>query len=203
MERTRIMIFFDLETGGLEDYNPDIQIAAVAAGKDWTEIETFERKIRFNASDCDSKALELNHYDAVVWEKEAKPENIVVREFSDFLKRHSTIEMVSKRTGAPYSVARLAGHNAQTFDGPRLKRMFERWKQFLPAHPQVMDTVQLALWTLEGSESKPSSNKLSALAEYLGLPATGQAHDALADVRMCVAVAKGLSGYIAGRSCNQ
>ena len=47
-----------------------------------------------------------------------------VAKFSRFLFPHLCIEMVSARTGRPYSVAKMAGYNALTFDWPRLKSLY-------------------------------------------------------------------------------
>lgn len=116
------IVVFDLETGGLHEDAPIIQLAAVAVDRDWNEIDSYEVKIRFAADEADPEALKMNHYDAEIWEREAKPRGAVISEFSDFLNRHKCIEMVSKRTGAPYQVALLAGYNAATFDGPRLRQ---------------------------------------------------------------------------------
>ena len=36
------IVFFDLETGGLEPTHPDIQLAAVALDGEWNELESFD-----------------------------------------------------------------------------------------------------------------------------------------------------------------
>ncbi len=41
-------VFFDLETGGLLDESPDIQLAAIAVDRWWHHIGTFEAKIVFD-----------------------------------------------------------------------------------------------------------------------------------------------------------
>lgn len=184
------LVFFDLETGGLEPRHPDIQLAAVALAPDWTELEAFQQKIQFGEAKADREALEINHYDPALWSREAQPEALVVAKFAEFLNRHKSVEMISK-AGRTYSVARLAGHNAATFDGPRLRAMFARRSQFLPAHPQVMCTLQRALWYAMETGTAFKSLKLSALCEHFGIAIDG-AHDALADVRMSIALAKRL-----------
>lgn len=186
------LVFFDFETGGLNPESPDIQLAAIAVDSNWTEIDTFERKIQFDVTKADTKALEMNHFDADVWKQHAKPESVVAEDFSAFLGRHKSIEMVSKRTGNPYSVARLAGHNALTFDGPRLKAMFERYRMFLPAHPLVLCTLQRAMWWFLENGKSVESLKLASLCDFFGtkLP---DAHDALADVRGSIIIAKAMA----------
>lgn len=183
------LVFFDTETGGLEPSHPMIQIAAVAT-ENFVEVAAFEAKIRFDGKDADPEALKLNSYDAEIWKREAQPESLVVEDFAAFLREHSHCEMVSKRTGRPYSVARLGGHNAATFDAPRLQATYRQHNAFLPAHPQVMDTLQLALWFTGGSLG---SYKLADLCADYGIESAG-AHDALADVRMCAQLARCLLG---------
>lgn len=187
------IVFFDLETGGVQPEHPDIQLAAVALDYPWDEIETFEAKIQFEEAAADPEALKLNHYDRDLWKLESKPERVVVKEFSEFLNRHRSVEMVSKRTGRPYGVARLAGHNAITFDNPRLQAMFQRHGVFLPAHPQVLCTLQRCLWYAVESGVKFESLKLGSVCQHFGIPLP-EAHDALADVRGSIAIARKLKG---------
>ncbi len=183
-------VVFDLETGGVEAKHPDIQLAAVAV-RGWEEIDTFERKLQFSVDSCDPEALEINSYDPAVWEREALPEARVVAQFAQWMRRHAVIHKVSKR-GNPYSVARLAGHNVARFDAPRLLAMFKRHGAFLAADAfRPLDTLQLALWHFAGREDEPENYKLGTLATALGI-ATDGAHDALADVRMTVQLAKAI-----------
>ena len=42
------VVFFDFETGGLEDSRPNIQLAAIAVDENWNETATFEAKIKFD-----------------------------------------------------------------------------------------------------------------------------------------------------------
>ena len=95
---------------------------------------------------------------------------------------------MSKTKGTHYMVARLAAHNAK-FDQERLRKMYGT--QFLPAHPLVLDTLQLALWSFQGKTPQPEKFTLSVLLNYLGIPIP-DAHDALADVRGSIALAKAL-----------
>lgn len=175
---------FDIETAGLELHHPVIQFAAVAL-EDFEEVESIEVKIQFDIAKADPEALKLNSFDPKVWGDEALPEFLAVANVADFLIRNAHHEMKSKRTGRQYWVARLAGHNAAGFDGPRLQAMFKRHGAFLPAHPQILDTLQLALWK---SRAALDSYKLSDLCKTFGIDSTG-AHDALADVRMCAKLA--------------
>jgi len=183
--------FFDFETAGLQPEHPEIQLAAIAVAPDWTEVETFERKILFDEEKAEPEALRMNHYDHETWAREAKAERDVVTDFSMFLKRHSSLEMVSKRTGNPYLVARLAGHNAATFDGPRLRAMFGRHNAFLPAHPISMDTLQRAIWYLHERQIAIDSLRLESLCKHFGVDLP-DSHDALADARAAAQIARAM-----------
>jgi DNA polymerase III epsilon subunit-like protein len=137
-------IIFDLETGGLEMHHPIIQIAAVAVSDRRNIIDEFQRKIQFREEEADAKALEINHYDRLVWDREAKPLNLVLKEFSRFLEPHKYIQCISKQ-GKPYQVARLAAFNS-AFDAPRLQKAYRDAGQFLAADPRVLCILQLAMW---------------------------------------------------------
>lgn len=183
-------IFFDLETGGVEDHHPDIQLAA-AAIRDWEVLEVFERKIRFDLSAADARALEINSFHADAWQKEAVEERHVVSDFAAFLESHRIIQKRS-RAGNPYLVARLAGHNVARFDAPRLVRMFARHGAFLPADAFMpLDTMQLALWRFADAEKKPENFKLETLCRFFGISTEG-AHDAWIDVENTAQLARRL-----------
>ena len=196
MSGSRI-VFFDTETGGLLPSHPTIQLAAIAVAvdADWHELETFERKIAFVVKDSDPEALKINHYDPAVWDAEAWSEQTVVSDFAAFLKRHSTVELVSQRTGRPYKVARLGGHNVVGFDLDRVSAMFKRHGAFFPVDfRSVLDTRYGAVWLFEGGaaaevQPQPKNFKLTGLAEHFGIPIDG-AHDALFDVRLSIALAR-------------
>ena len=189
--RTASAVYFDLETGGIEDTHPDIQLAAVAIDEGtWTELGSFEAKVAFDPQEADPSALALNHYTPEAWAG-AESLAIVVAKFAGFLERFRSLSMVSKRTGKPYSVAKLVGHNAATFDGPRLRRMFEKCDRFLPADPRVRCTCQRAMWWFDERGIAPKDFKLATLCEHFGIAADG-AHDALADVRLTVLLSREL-----------
>jgi exonuclease len=187
----RAAVYFDLETGGVKDEHPDIQLAAVAVDEDtWNELLSFEAKIAFDATKADPEALALNHYSAEAWVGSQPPGQVAFR-FAGFLERFRSLTMISKRTGKPYSVAKLIGHNAASFDGPRLRRMFDRCSLFLPADPRVRDTCQRALWYFDERGEVPADFKLGTLCEHFGISTEG-AHDALTDVRLTIALARAL-----------
>jgi DNA polymerase III epsilon subunit-like protein len=190
----RTVVYFDLETGGLESSHPIIQIAALAVRPGWEKAGTFQRKIQFDEAKADKQALDKNCYDPAVWRAEAIPARQAAQEFSRFLDGYKTIEMVSKRTGNPYSVARLAGYNSEGFDKPRLWAFFKGNDCFLPADPRTLDVLQMVLWTFEQMGVDLPNYQLATVARHLGIH-YDEAHEALADVRMTVQIAQKLSTW--------
>lgn len=188
-------VFIDFETGGLKPDDPDIQVAAIAVDPDWSEIDTFEEKIQFDPARADKEALAINHYDPAVWVEHAKPEGVVVARLQRFLRKFSDLKKISKR-GKPYNVARIAGHNVAKFDADRLVALFKRHGQFCPAECyRALDTVQLALWhyARDGAAKPPPDYKLTTLARHLNAECyIDDAHDALADCRLSIAVARAI-----------
>lgn len=181
-----MMIYFDLETGGVEMRHPVIQLAAVAMDGE-TEVSAFAQRIAFKVDECDPEALKMNHYTPEAW-KDATPRAAIAGKFSAWLRPFCTVQKVSK-AGNPYSVARLSGYNALTFDLPRLTALYGT--QFFPCDYLVRDVLQRALfWFDEHPDApKPDNFKMATVAEAFGLSTDG-AHDALADARMCAALAQ-------------
>lgn len=188
-------VFFDLETGGLDpDVHPITQIALVAVDEEFNVCEELELKLMFDVGVCSDDALAVNSYDADTWKKEAVSQQQAMAHVSSFLKRHATVKMISKR-GSPYYVAQLAGHNAATFDGPFLQKWYRRADQFMPAGYRVLCTLQLAQWHFYNHASPPSNMKLGTLCNLFGISLPpDEAHDALADVRANVKLARLLIG---------
>lgn len=189
------IVFFDLETGGLDPkVHPITQIAAVAIDLDTgKELDFFEIKIEFDPDTADPAAMELTSYDAEVWAREALAPMIAANHFAAFCKRFADVEMVSKRSGAPYRVAQLAGHNADKFDAPFIQEFYRRLGIFLPAGYRVLCTMQLAAWHFHAvtGGAAPADYKLQTLCQYFG-EQPELAHDALADVRSTICVYKAI-----------
>lgn len=184
------VVYFDLETGGVELSHPVIQLAAAAFDGD-AEVSAFETKIAFDESSCDPKALEINHYDPAAWKDAPSPAQAVGR-FAGWLRPYSSVRLISKRTERPYNVARLSGYNAVSFDLPRLKALFGT--QFFPCEYLVRDVLQRALFYFDERPElpKPENFKLSTVCAYFGIAVDG-AHDALVDVRLSAKLARRLS----------
>lgn len=190
-------VFLDIETGGLKFDAPIIQIAAVAI-KGWEEIDFFERKILFSSEECDPEALRICRYDPEVWNKSAIQESAACAQLDYFLRRYQDLQRVSHR-GRPFKVARVAGHNIKTFDLPRLRKMMERsgFKFFPGDWMKPLDTLELAVWRTFDKDDPPKSHKLGDLLDYFNIPHEDELHDALADVRGTVQLARAL---LEGRS---
>ena len=177
------LVFFDLETGGVDPKrHPIIQIAAIAVDQDGDVLEAFEAKITFDRKRANSYSLRKNHYHPGIWAREARDGREVAGEFAAFLKRHATYSQLSAE-GREYDVAQLVAHNAG-FDGPFLQTWFEKLGNYLPARRLVLCTLQLALWrhALTGSAS-PSNFQLSTLCAFYGISFhAAAAHEAFTDV---------------------
>ncbi len=184
------MVFFDLETGGLDPArHPITQIAALAVDGDLNEIDSFEAKVRFDICVADPEALRLNRYDPEIWKAEARPPLRVCDDLAAFLKRCADVRLISKRTGAEYWVAQLVGYNAATFDGPFLQSLYRQTKVFLPAGFSVQCVLQRVRWYfIEHDDAHPPEDfKLATVCRHFGVELT-DAHDALADVRATLAL---------------
>ncbi len=180
-----ITVYFDTETGGVEPTRPTIQLAAIAV-EDGRELSSFEQNIAFKESDCDPQALAMNHYDAALWTETAVSPAVTAARFAAWLRPYQAVTLTSKRTGQPYTVARLSGYNALTFDLPRLKALFGA--SFFPCEYLVRDVLQRVVFYFdETGEPRPENFKLSTVAAHFGIPTDG-AHGALADARMAAAV---------------
>jgi DNA polymerase III epsilon subunit-like protein len=187
-----ITVYFDFETGGLTPEHPNISLAAIAVDmRSGIEIDFFYELIQFDPSMADPKALEINRFEPELWKRDAKDEHTVASAFSQFLASHKTIRLTSARTGNPYSVARLAGYNSATFDGPRLEAMFSRYGLFPCWRRPTLDILQLAIDYFDGRNMTMENHKLTTVAKHFGISTEG-AHDALADCRMTAKVHVGI-----------
>lgn len=186
------LTFFDIETSGLDESRHEIcQFAAIAVDANWRELESIELKVTIDETKADRGALEINGYDPALWALEARSPAVARGRIADFLRRHATMDKVSK-AGKPYTVARLCGHNASTFDGRFLAAWFKRAGEFLPgACFECLDTLALARWVTYCHPCPPADHKLGTLCAWLGIEHV-EAHDALGDVRATAELARRL-----------
>lgn len=174
------LVIFDLETGGIAQTAPIIQIGAVAV-QEGRECASYEAKLKFDEDLCEKEALELNSYDAELWARDAIEPTEAYAGFSKFLSAYATTPRVSKRTGSHYTVARLGGYNIVSFDIPRIRAAFEEHDMFFPAAGHVLDFFQLACWLFFLRNDWPESLTLDALCKQFSVE-QGR-HDALGDSR--------------------
>lgn len=188
------IVFFDLETGGLNGKeHPITQVAAVVVDRNLREIECYERKVKFLEENCDPVALEKNHYDPEVWARDAISPKIVVKEFTAILRKHADLNNVSAK-GRPYVSCQMAGHNAAVFDRQFLNDWYKRLGEYCPGDWRVLDTLQLAQWWYFATGNpRPENFRLETLCSEFGIELEGDAHDALVDVRATVELARVLT----------
>lgn len=178
------LVFIDLETAGTNpERHPIIQVAALATDEDLVPVEAFEAKIAFDVRKANRHSLRKNHYHPGTWSRESRPSSAVAAELADFLRRHASVPRLSAN-GDAYSIAQLVAHNAE-FDAAFLKHWYHRLGIYLPANPQVLCTMQRALWHFaERPDSRrPKDFKLATLCQHFAVPFhAASAHEALADV---------------------
>lgn len=187
-------LFVDIETGGLEVGAAIIQIAAVAVDGSFSELEAREWKLKFDDGRANAVALQVNHYSAEQWAKEAVEERRALVELTALMERHADCEQFAKRTGRPYNVCRIGGHNISRFDLPHLQAAFKRYEMFMPAAIGApLDTLHGAVWYFDRRPDLPRPRSLQqlVLAQYFGLAVDGdKAHEALYDARLSIELAK-------------
>ncbi|MDC0937039.1 3'-5' exonuclease [Pirellulales bacterium] len=191
------LIFFDLETGGLDiTRHPITEIAAIAvtAGS-YCELETIDLKVQFDPADADPASLGLNKYDPNTWAMAALPAGDVAEKFASFCRRHATVDRFSKKTGKPYRVAELVAHNGESFDGPFIHAWYRRLGMYLPAAQHILCTKQRAMWLFKEDVtlSPPDNYKLRTLCEYFGTSRPD--HTALRDIRATVELARAIDDH--------
>ncbi|MAT72919.1 MAG: hypothetical protein CMJ58_25845 [Planctomycetaceae bacterium] len=178
------LVFFDLETGGLDpNRHPICEIGAVSvSASTGATLETFHMLVQFDPKEADPRSLSLKKYDPALWATAAMSPSLVAEYFAQFLRRHATC-IRHRADGSTYRVAKLAGHNAESFDGPFLRAWYGRLGKYLPAAMSVLDTKQRAMWLFEEQTQlpRPENLKLETLAKYFGVT-TRPDHTALNDI---------------------
>jgi len=190
-------IYIDIETVGLKISDPIIEVAAVAVETGtYRVIDTIDMKIEFAMKEITNfKALGVNKFSAEEWTKYALPSKIAAEKMALFFSQYATIEKTSRK-GNPYTVAKLAGHNANVFDTPRLKHWFKKHELFFPAMMRTLCTEQKARWVFEDNPDlqPPKNYQLGTLIEHLSLESQPD-HTALADTLATVDLARALAEF--------
>lgn len=177
IELTDRLVYFDLETSGLDPNRHEI--IQFAATNPSTGLQC-ECKIRFDVEKADPQALAHNHYDRQVWASEAVSRETALHKIVQFLRIHNWWQKTSRK-GTGYRVARLCAYNGLAFDGPFLRRFFQDEGVFLPADPKIWDPYPLAMWLFPALEH----HRLADVAGVLGLRvARDDLHDALEDTKL-------------------
>lgn len=198
------LVFVDLETAGLEPWRPIIQIAAIAVDCNLHELERFEAKLLFEKKFADPKSLRKASYSAELWKREAQLARVVMKQFSDLLRRHATVDQVSANHRV-FQVAQLVAHNG-AFDGAFLRAWYDRFGQFLPASPRLFCTLQRAVWLFHENKSltPPPDFSLQTLCHYFGVPLrAADAHEALNDVQATVELYRAIAEHAESTDQNQ
>lgn len=186
-------VFFDLETTGLSPWkNEIVQIAAVVVDdKTMKELATYEQKVAFCVEDANPEALKVINWEArkEEWDRRAVHRYKAVWSFKDFLKKHATVRKTSKK-GHEYKVAQMAGHNAAGFDMPFISAAFKKEREFFPGDYHCIDTMVMAQVCRWLGKLRTRDLKLETLYKELTGERLEGAHDALADVRATVEIAR-------------
>ena len=184
------IVFFDVETSGLDEGHHEIIQIAACATEDMVVVDEFERKLMFDLSKASKEALAINSYDPDVWDREQISQGCALSEFTQWLKKYKDVTRYAKRSGRAFKTVRMAAHNAP-FDMKFLQAWYRKHDKFCPADFLALDTLQLVMWHDWDGKIPIKNYKLGTLCEFLGIPLEG-AHDALVDIRANVEVAKRL-----------
>ena len=180
------LVFVDIETTHLDtNLAVPIQIAAIAIDKSsLNTIDEFEIKIDFNRSLADTESLSRNCYNPNKWKKDAVSPQVARSKFSNFCKEHATWDRVSKN-GNRYTIAEMAGHNADFYDASIISRWYREHDKYIPLscwRTGVIDTMHMAriVETVYG-ERWDSGFSLRALCDRFGILLKNE-HNAMEDV---------------------
>lgn len=194
------VVWIDLETGGTDCVAHGItQIAAIATKgvppNDDLCGEPFERKVQLRDGMWTQEALDTQGYTEERW-ADAIPIGQALHQLAFWCKAFTHVRE-SKRTGKPYRVANMAGHNVE-FDGDFIRAECDRLNLWMPLTNWTggrLDTLQLAKWFSFYSGIPTDSYKLEDLCAQYKLPEF-ESHDALGDIMATWRLAQAILGKL-------
>lgn len=165
-------VYFDIEATSADPESAKIlQIAAISEGR-----EPFLAYIQADGIDSSAEVWNLLPFDYEEWRQRARPPAVVLREFREYV-----------------GDGPLAGHNVLNFDLPLLRRVLREY-DLEPIRARTLDTQRLAqLIYPTPPDDRFRGYGLGDLYAYFKRTEPTGAHDALADARNTVLIAKELA----------
>src|SRR3989344_4990094 len=186
-------LFYDIETSGLNKcFDQVLQFAAIRTDLDFNELEQHEFWIRLNPDIIPSPEAMITHRIPLEELKAGLPEMEAMKKIHVLLNTPGTISV---------------GYNTLGFDDEFLRFSFYRNLLSPYTHQYAMGcgrmdlypmTIMYYLFCREALEWPFLNGKLTLRLEHLSALnelTIGQAHNALVDVKACVALAKKLAAH--------
>lgn len=189
---------YDLETTRPNPVDPQIEIIQFAAATADSETlvlidgTAIDIKIKFDLEKADPESIKVNSYDPDIWAKQAIPQNEAAWKINAYFGGRKTWKRISRK-GKFGTVCKLMGFNNASFDDVVLRRMLDAngiaWPAASLWPTGTIDVMHMAqsIDMLEGNAW--SFYSLSDMCDRYGID-NEDAHDALADVKATLAVAK-------------
>lgn len=172
------VVITDTETSGLEPgHHEVIEIASILTDMNLEEKERYHIKVPMQHPErAEKRALEINKYDPVIWEKEGRP-------------FYYWMDWIKKKSGYGRCLI-FAGHNAQ-FDYRMIREGYYKPQGiFCNLSYWNFDTMGLAgILEMAGMVSFPDGYKLENVCKALGVK-LDNAHNAMADCEATYGVLK-------------
>lgn len=177
------ILFFDVETTGLDSHKNGIHQLACILDIDGKETERFNFKIKPFASDViEESALKVGNVtlEQITGEGYLEP-TFQKNKFCDILKKY-----VDKYNKA--DKIHLAGYNNASFDNQFLRRLFEKCgDEYFGSWfwPDSLDIMVLASYKFQNKRSLMTNFKLGTVVQSAGIKVEESGlHDALYDVEL-------------------
>lgn len=198
------LVFFDLETGGLDFSRPIIELAAIAVdAESFRQLDSISLKIQFDPKECNARSLGKK-FDKPSWHDGAIPDSMAADLFGLFLERHATHKAYNSRTKKQFQLAQLIAHHGEQFDGPFLAAWYKRLGIQCPAARMTLCTKQRALFFFRENPSMPSPKnfKLGTLCDYFETEHR-PSHHALDDIKATIELYQALMEHSTGLNVEQ